>query len=117
MRTITGKMIGQSGPELLSAVLFSSVLHVLVFTCAFILFGMSIPRKFVPPAYQVTLVSEQPGNLPKLPEASSTAPVKPVEEHKPPQKAAKPAAKAAKPAAKGKKPAPKGAPPKKPSKR
>ncbi len=61
MRTVTGKRVGQSGPELYAAALFSFVLHILVFTSAFILFWLSTPRILVPPHYRVTLVDLPPG--------------------------------------------------------
>lgn len=100
MKIVTGKRVGQSGPELFPAVLFSSVLHVLVFTGAFILFGLSTPRTFVPPYYRVTLVDQPAGALPPLPETA--APTLPAPE---PQKKA-PAKKGAMPDLKKQKAAP-----------
>jgi TonB family protein len=85
MKIVTGKRVGQSGPELYSAVLFSFVLHVLVFTAAFILFGWSAPRAFVPPVYRVTLVGQAPGAVPEIP----PSPVSPAPAPPQPQKQAK----------------------------
>jgi len=79
MKIVTGTRVGQSGPELFPAVLFSSVLHVLVFTGAFILFGLSSPRTFVPPYYRVTLVDQPAGALPPLAETAAPEPQKQAE--------------------------------------
>lgn len=101
MRIVTGKRVGQSGPELFSAVLFSFVLHVLVFTAAFILFWLSTPRVFVPPVYRVTLVGQQPGAVPEVPAAPSPVPPAPVQAQPQPQKLAKAAPRQQAPAKKG----------------
>jgi len=89
MRTVTGKRVGQSGPELYAAALFSFVLHILVFTAAFVLFGLSTPRVLVPPHYRVTLVEQPPGDQVPVP----TEPPPPAPKPEPP-KAAKKADKA-----------------------
>lgn len=101
MKVVTGKRVGQSGPELYSAVLFSSVLHVLVFTAAFILFGLSTPKVFVPPVYRVTIVGQPPGDVPDVPAAPSPAPPAPVQEPPQPKKLATAAPRQQAPAKKG----------------
>lgn len=76
MRSYTGSKIGQSDHELLSAALFSFIIHGLILT-GFLLYLLAAPSKIVVPAsYQVKLVSG-----PR--QAPEETPVPPVEESKP----------------------------------
>jgi len=87
MKTVTGKRVGQSGPELFSAFLFSSFLHILAFVGAFVLFGITATRVVVPPFYRVTLVDQLQSGLPAVPMAEAPAPQQAL----PPQEPKKPA--------------------------
>lgn len=82
MRALFGKRIGQSGQELVPAVFFSFVLHVLFFFTALVLYGRVTPRIHVPPFYNVTLVEETL----ELPEIQPTPPPAPKIEEKPREK-------------------------------
>lgn len=75
MRLATGKRIGQTGQELIPAVLFSTFLHVLAFLTAFFLYVHVAPRAFVPPSYRVTLV-RAPADLARQPAPPAEEPVK-----------------------------------------
>ncbi len=91
MKLLTGKRIGQSGGELTAAVLFSFIIHAIVFFAALFLFAQAPPRFVVPPSYRVKLVDLPPdvANLP--PSLAEQAAQPPAPEVKP---QAKPQAKA-----------------------
>ncbi|HUI46375.1 MAG TPA: TonB family protein [Nitrospirota bacterium] len=75
MRHSLGRKIGQSGNELVLAVLFSSFLHAaLVALALFIIFAVH-PKIYVPPFYEVKLVRL---NAPASSEPSSAAPATPA---------------------------------------
>jgi TonB family protein len=78
MKLSSGKRIGQSGGELASAALFSFILHAIFFAAA-LLYLQAIPKKYIPPFYEVKLVG-QPTEAPELPKtplaASQPAPPK-----------------------------------------
>ena len=86
MRPLFGKRFGQSDQELVPALFFSFVLHVLVFFIALLLYGRAVPKIHVPPFYQVTIVDQALD----LPEDLPQAPLAPAEEPKPPAKTLKP---------------------------
>lgn len=76
MRQLFRKRVGQSGHELISAISFSFILHVIFFFAALFLAARATHKAFIPPAYQVTLVgpvSDMPaapaGAVPAAPEA------------------------------------------------
>ncbi len=73
MRLLTGKKIGQSGQELIVAVSFSFILHVIFLFAAIFFYMMTTPKIFVPPFYDVALVA-QPAGLPEVPPQAPTAP-------------------------------------------
>jgi TonB family protein len=80
MKLLTGKRIGQSGEELSRAVLFSFLVHIIMFVAAIFLVFQGTPRVLVPPSYRVKLVALPPdiANLtPAMSEQASqpTAPV------------------------------------------
>jgi outer membrane biosynthesis protein TonB len=101
MKLSTGKRIGQSGQELLTAAVFSFVLHVCA-VAAVALFYISFgPKVYLPPVYNVKLVG-LPAGVPAVNTAPQTAPAP-----------AAPAPQAAKPAPKPKQQAP--PPPKAPA--
>jgi TonB family protein len=85
MRLLSGKRIGQSGPELAYSVLFSFFLHVIILFTALFLYTSATPKTYVPPAYQVKLVG-QPVDIPKAPSErpmGSVTPPAPKHEEKP----------------------------------
>ncbi len=98
MRLLSGKRIGQSRPELAYAVLFSFFLHCFVLLTALFLYTSSTLKTYIPPAYQVKLVS-QPMDISQAPSgghAAGVMPPVPKHEEKPapkkltiPQKVAK----------------------------
>ena len=66
MRLLTGKRIGQSGQELILAVSFSFIIHVIFLFAAIFLYMRTTPKISVPPFYDVALVA-QPAGLPEIP--------------------------------------------------
>ncbi len=56
MKLSTGKRIGQSGQELLTATVFSFVLHVCTVAAVALFYISSVPRFHAPPSYSVKLV-------------------------------------------------------------
>jgi TonB family protein len=82
MRLPTGKKIGQSGQELVVAVSFSFIIHVIVLFAAIFFFMRTTPKISVPPFYEVALVA-QPAGLPVVPpQAATAAPVEKKQEMK-----------------------------------
>lgn len=65
MKLLTGRRLGQSGGELAAAVVFSLVIHVIVFSGVIILSLFVKPRVFVPPFYRVSLV-DLPADAPLI---------------------------------------------------
>lgn len=91
MMLSTGKRIGQSGQELLTASVFSFVLHACVVAAVALLYISSAPKAYLPPFYSVKLVglpSESPGSG-GAPQAAAPAPAAPAPP--PAQHPAKPA--------------------------
>ena len=86
MKLLTGKRIGQSGGELTAAILFSFLIHIIVFFGALFLVVQGPPRIVVPPSYRVKLVGLPPDatNLP--PTMSEQAPQPPAPVVKPQEK-------------------------------
>ena len=80
MRLLTGKRIGQSRQELALSVLFSFILHILLFVASMLLYLRASPKIYVPPFYEVTLVEPSA----ELPEIMPPAPL-PDAAEKPPQ--------------------------------
>ena len=79
MKLIRWKRIGQSGQELVAAILFSFIIHGLLIT-AFLLFSLVTSRKVsVPISYQVMLVSAPTAVDQALPQEAQSASPKPVE--------------------------------------
>jgi len=74
MRHSFSKRIGQSRAELMLAIVFSCFLHVLVALAAVFLYIKASPKIYVPPFYQVKLVS-QPVELPETPPPQETVPL------------------------------------------
>jgi TonB family protein len=72
MRLLTGKKIGQSGQELVVAVSFSFIIHVIVLFAAIFFYMMTTPKISVPPFYEVALVA-QPAGLAEVPPQATTA--------------------------------------------
>lgn len=70
MKLLTGKRIGQSGGELAAAVLFSFIIHIIVFVAAIFLVVQGAPRVLVPPSYRVKLV-DLPSDIANLPPTMS----------------------------------------------
>jgi hypothetical protein len=100
MKLSTGKRIGQSGQELLTASVFSLVLHACAVAAAALLYISSAPKAYLPPFYSVKLVglpSEGPGSG-GAPQAATPAPAAPATP--PVQQPAKPAPAPKRPAAK-----------------
>ncbi len=75
MRLVTGNRIGQSGPEFVLAVFFSFIIHVLFLFAALFLYIRAVPKAYVPPVYEVSVVS-LPEEIPPPPEPGPPA-VKP----------------------------------------
>ena len=98
MKLLTGKRIGQSRAELMTAVSFSVVIHIITISGALLLSMYARPRVLVPPTYSVKLVN-LPADAPLLP-PSMSAPYSPA----PPAEASKPMAPP--PAVKAKQPPP-----------
>jgi TonB family protein len=101
MRLFSGKKIGQSGPELVLAILFSFILHALVIIASFyVITVVAIPKAIIPPFYQVKLVG-RPADLAEAPQGDAL-PSPPQKEEKPrvPKKTQKPALKPRKASAK-----------------
>jgi TonB family protein len=71
MRLLTGKRIGQSGQELILAVSFSFIIHVIFLFAAIFFYMMTTPKISVPPFYNVALVA-QPEGLPEVPPQAPT---------------------------------------------
>jgi len=93
MRLFSGKRLGQSGHELVLAILFSFLLHAIVVTASlYVFYLVAVPHTFIPPYYQVKLVG-QPADLPQAPQGE--APPAPPKKEEPPK--AKPKAKKAAP--------------------
>lgn len=67
MRLVTGKRIGQSGRELVLAVFFSFIIHVVFLFAALFLYIEAVPKAYVPPVYNVSVVS-LPEEIPPPPE-------------------------------------------------
>jgi outer membrane biosynthesis protein TonB len=88
MRLSTGKRIGQSGQELLTASVFSLVLHVCAVAAAALLYISSAPKAFLPPFYSVKLVG-LPSEAPAPSAAPQTSPTPPVPAPPPAQHQAK----------------------------
>jgi len=80
MKLLTGKRIGQSGSELAAAVLFSFVIHCILFIAAIFLVVQGVPRVLVPPSYRVKLVDLPPdiANLPPTMSEQASQPTAPV---------------------------------------
>ncbi len=72
MRLLTGKKIGQSGQELILAVSFSFIIHVIFLFAAIFFYMMTTPKISVPPFYDVALVA-QPAGLTEVPPQAPTA--------------------------------------------
>jgi len=106
MKLPSGKRLGQSGYELALAVFFTFFIHAAVVAAALFLSVMTIPKKVVPPVYQVKLVGLpqelSPAPLPTTPVVPAPAPQPP----EPIKKSAPPSPKHGKPAAKPIKAAP-----------
>lgn len=88
MKLLTGKRIGQSGGELSAAVLFSFILHIILFSAALLLVFKGPVRTVAPPSYRVKLVDIPPdiANLPPTmaePAAPAAPPVPPAPVVKP----------------------------------
>jgi len=103
MSAFSERMTGQSGSKLAQAVLFSFLLHILVFAASLTLLSAVTPRVSIPPSYQVKLVG-LPTDLTQEHQAS-TAPAAPKQEEKPKketvtQKVKKEVARQSKPASK-----------------
>ncbi len=82
MRLLTGKKIGQSGQELIVAVSFSFIVHVLFLFAAIFLYMRITPKISVPPFYDVALVA-QPEGIPEVtPQAPKTPPAEKKQETK-----------------------------------
>ena len=102
MKFSTGKRIGQSGQELLTAAVFSFVLHVCAAAAVALFYISSAPRAFLPPVYDVKLVG-LPAALHATNVASQAAPAPaaaapaPVPAPRPAKPAPKPKQTAAKP--------------------
>ncbi len=80
MMLSTGKRIGQSGQELLTASVFSFVLHACVVAAVALLYISSAPKAYLPPFYSVKLVglpAEGPGSG-GAPQAAAPAPAAPA---------------------------------------
>jgi protein TonB len=88
MRLVTGKKIGQSGQELLLAIVFSCVIHLIILFTTIFLYRHVTMKYAVPPAYQVALV-DQPSDVP-LAVPPSPQPLPPPPKVKAPQKKAAP---------------------------
>lgn len=73
MRLATGKRIGQSGHELVLAAFFSLLIHVIFLFAALFLYIRAVPKAYVPPVYDVSLVSI-PEEVSVLPETLPPAP-------------------------------------------
>jgi outer membrane biosynthesis protein TonB len=106
MRLPSGKRLGQSGYELALAVFFTFFIHAAVVAAALFLSVMAIPKKVIPPVYQVKLVGLPqelvPALLPTTPVEPAPAPPQP----EPVKKIAPPSPKPGKPAVKPIKAAP-----------
>ncbi len=87
MRQLFRKRIGQSGHELVPAISFSFILHVIFFFAAFFLAARASQKTFIPPAYQVTLVGPV-ADIPAVP--AGAVPAAPEADKKPEAKKAKP---------------------------
>ena len=107
MRLPSGKRLGQSGYELALAVFFTFFIHAAVVTFALVVSFAAIPKKLIPPVYQVKLVGlpeePAPAPLPTAPVEPAPAPPQP----EPVKKPAPPSPKHGKPAVKQMKAAPK----------
>ncbi len=75
MRLLTGKKIGQSGQELILAVSFSFILHVLFLFAAIFFYMRITPKVSIPPFYDVALVA-QPADIPEVTQPAPKAPPK-----------------------------------------
>jgi TonB family protein len=78
MRLIRWKRIGQSGQELVAAILFSFIIHGLLIA-AVLLFSLVSPKVSVPISYQVMLVSAPTTVDQTLPQEAPLVPPKPEE--------------------------------------
>ncbi len=74
MKLLTGKRIGQSGGELRAAVLFSFIIHCILFFGVLFLVVQGPPRIVVPPSYRVKLVDLPPDAANLAPTMSEQAP-------------------------------------------
>jgi len=99
MRLIRWKRIGQSGQELVAAILFSFVIHGLLIAAVLLFSLVASPKVSVPISYQVTLVSAptavdqaQTQEAPLLPPKPEEAPVQKKASPKAPAAAKPPAA-------------------------
>ncbi len=77
MKLLTGKRVGQSGQELVRAVLFSFLLHVIFFLAALFLYVRTTPTTTVPLAYQVALVGAV-SEAPAIPQEAAAQPLPPA---------------------------------------
>jgi outer membrane biosynthesis protein TonB len=102
MRLPSGKRLGQSGYELALAVFFTFFIHAAVVAAALFLSVMTIPKKVIPPVYQVKLVGlpqdMAPAPLPTTPVMPAPAPPPPEPKKKSAPSSPKAGKKAAKPA-------------------
>lgn len=86
MRLIRWKRIGQSGQELVAAVLFSFVIHGLLITAVLLFSLVASPKVSVPISYQVMLVSAPAAVDQTLPQETAPQPPKPAEAPAPKKK-------------------------------
>lgn len=102
MRLPSGKRLGQSGYELALAVFFTFFIHAAIVAFALFFSFTAIPKKIIPPVYQVKLVGLPqdlvPAPLPAEPAEPPPSPSPPPPE--PVKKPAPPSPKSGKPAAK-----------------
>ncbi len=102
MKLSTGKRIGQSGQELLTAAVFSFVLHACTIAAVALFYISASPRVFSPPSYQVKLVGgpaaapqaapspqaapapKAPASAPHRPKPAPRAKQAPKQQHKAP---------------------------------
>jgi outer membrane biosynthesis protein TonB len=73
MKLSTGKRIGQSGQELLTAAVFSFVLHICAVAAVALFYISTAPKIYLPPSYDVKLVG-LPAGAPAMNVAPRTAP-------------------------------------------
>jgi protein TonB len=81
MKLYSGKRIGQSSQEFAATVVFSFFLHAVFLLAALFLYTSAVPKKYIPPFYDVKLVGQSSDLLP----APST-PAAPPAAAPPPQK-------------------------------